>query len=148
MESSKQKSNFFDPYRQQLVLATPEEIVRQKLLQLMTTQLGYPRQLVSVEKSLKEFPHLQRKGQLPSRRADIVCFAKGIHPEFSLYPLLLIECKEGKVGGDAASQALGYNYYLQAPYVAIAGEDEVFLIHPQKLSFLPTYRELVEKICN
>lgn len=148
MGLSKQKDSLFDPYRQCYVAATPEEVIRQKLLLLMTSQLGFPKQLISVEKRLTELPHLKGSTGLPNRRADILCFANNIHPEFSLYPLLLIECKEGKVGDEATSQVLGYNHYVQALYVAIAGENGVFLIHPQKVSFLPSYNELLEKVCS
>ncbi len=148
MGLSKLKGSLYDPFRQCFVAATPEEIVRQKLLQLMTSQLGYPKQLISVEKRLAELPHLRGLAGLPNRRADIVCFAKDVHPDFPLYPLLLIECKEGRVGEEAASQVLGYNHFVQAHYVAIAGETEVLLIHPQKVSFLPSYPELMERVCS
>lgn len=148
MGSSKQKDSLFDPYRSSFVQASPEEIVRQKLLHVMTSQLGFPRQLISVEKKLSELPHLQGNTNIPHRRADVLCFAKDIHPKYPLFPLLLIECKEGHAGDEASAQVLGYNHFVQALYVAIAGENGVFLIHPKKFSFLPRYEELLEKVCN
>lgn len=144
---SKQKDKLFDSFRKAWVAATPEELVRQKLLHAMTTQLGFPKNFLTVEKRLSELPHLKGALRLPNRRADILCFAKGIHPEHELFPLLLVECKEGLVGESAAKQALGYNHYVQAPYVAIAGEGSVELVHPQRLSFLPSYSELLERVC-
>lgn len=128
------------------VAATPEEIVRQKLLAVMTKQLGFPKELISVEKMLNELPHLAGQGGLPNRRADILCFANNIHPDYPLYPLLLIECKEGIVGLDGKRQALGYNHYVNAPYVAVAGEKLVEMIHPIEIPFLPAYSELLERL--
>ena len=147
MVSSKRKDSLFDPIRQSFVSATPEEIVRQKLLQVLMTQLGFPKELLAIEKELSELPHLKSVAGLPKRRADILCFAKGIHPEYPLYPLLLIECKEGRWGEGAKDQVLGYNHFVGALYVALSGENQVELIHPQSLSFLPSYSQLLESIC-
>ncbi len=146
MALSKSKSSLFDPFRKSLVAATPEEKVRQDLLQYMIEGLGFPKHLLVVEKQLSQLPHLEGVPSLPKRRADILCFAKGIHPEFSLYPLLLIECKEGEVGKDAADQALGYNHYVRAPFVAIAGDRQTKMVFPKELPFLPTYAQLLESI--
>ena len=96
---------------------------------------------------LSEVPHLKGVVGLPKRRADILCFAKGIHAEFPLYPLLVIECKEGQVGAEAKSQALGYNHFVQAHYVAVAGDKQIELIYPQTLPFLPPYSQLMEHVC-
>lgn len=147
MELSKQKGNVFDPFRNAWVVASPEEIVRQKLLQVMTRELGFPKELLAVETQLSEVPHLKGVANLPKRRADIICYAKGIHPEFPLYPLLLIECKEGLVGEDAKSQVIGYNHFIQAHYVAIAGDNSVELVYPQTVPFLPSYSQLMAHVC-
>lgn len=128
------------------VAATPEEKVRQQLLSVMMKQLGYPKELLAVEKKLSELPHLKREKGLPNRRADLLCFAPHIHSDYPLYPLLLIECKEGSVGAVGKQQALGYNHYVKAPYVAVAGLNQIELIYPIELSFLPTYADLLEKI--
>lgn len=112
----------------------------------MIEQLGYPRELIVVEKELSLLPHLRSHGQLPTRRADIICFGKDIHPDYSLFPLLLIECKAGEMGFDAEQQALGYNHYVQAPYVALANQAGPQLIFPQKVPFLPAYHQLIERL--
>lgn len=140
--------NLYDPFRKMWVAATPEEIIRQKLLQFMVTHLGFPKQFLAIEKQLSELPHLKGMSGLPKRRADILCFAKKLHPSFPLYPLLLVECKQKESGDKTVLQVLGYNHYVQAKYVAIAEEEEVKLIYPQKLSFLPKYTELLEHACN
>ncbi len=147
MVSSKLKDRLYDPFRRSWVVATPEEIVRQKLLNVMTEQLGFPKTLLAVEVQLSEIPHLKKMENLPKRRADILCFAKGIHEEYPLFPLLLVECKEGEVGTDAEGQVLGYNHFVQALFVAIAGQDHVAVIHPQSISFLPPYSQLMEYVC-
>ena len=107
----------FDPYRKSTVKATPEECVRSRLLHYMTEKLGYPKHLLVVEKQLSQLPGC---AGAPDRRLDIICFAKGAKG-----PLLLIECKAGHVGEGAKEQLLGYNHYVKAPYVALAGQDEI-----------------------
>lgn len=142
----KQKASLFDPYRKDFVAATPEEKVRQRLLWIMTEKLGYPKHFLCVEKQLSELTHLEQKQNLPKRRADILCLTDA-HPQYSLYPLLLIECKSEVLGEGAKKQALGYNHYVQALFVAVAGAKGVELIFPLSLSFLPTYSQLKEHIC-
>lgn len=146
MASSKQNNQLvFDEIRKQFVPATPEELVRQHLIKKLIHHLGFPPHLISVEKKLSELPHLQGK-KLPSRRIDILCYAKDIHPHFPIYPLLLIECKEGILREEALEQALGYNHYIQSFYVAVAGQDAVQLVFPKKLPFLPNYTQLISEL--
>lgn len=112
--------------RREWVKATPEEIVRQTILQEMISNLGYPLGHVVVEKGLRQMPHLSLFNQkLPDRRADIVCFAQGIHPTCSLYPLLLVECKAVKITSKTFNQAAGYNHYLGAFFLALANGEEI-----------------------
>jgi hypothetical protein len=154
MESSNQnKRLIFDEVRHKWVAATPEEMVRQGLLKKMVNELSFPRELIAVEKNLSEMPHLSHLHtcSLPTRRMDIVCFGKGIHSKFSLYPLLVIECKESeKDKSDAMHQVMGYNHYLQACFLAVAhpGGIEVGYRKPGEphyefLSHLPSFAELL-----
>lgn len=145
MALSKQRPNLYDRFRRRFVTATPEEMIRQKVLILMTEKLGYPKELLAVEKELSQLPHLHHRSDLPKRRADIICFGKNIHPEYALYPLLLIECKEGKIEKEAKEQASGYNHFVNASFVAIAGIEGILLIHPLELAFLPTYSDLIKQ---
>ncbi len=144
----KSHTQVFDEIRGKHVPATPEELIRQSLLYIMIYRLHFPKELIAIEKQLSELPHLNGLSSLPERRADIICFANNIHPDYPLYPLLLVECKEGKVSREAIEQALGYNHYVKAPYIAVAGSDGVQLIHPQKVLFLPSYHQLLEKLKN
>ena len=102
------------------VAATPEEIVRQSWLHRLDAK-GFPKSLTTVEKELSQLAHLHGH-KVPSRRADILCFGnKGD----TLVPLLLIECKAVPITQKAMTQAIAYNYYIQAPYLAIANKEEI-----------------------
>jgi hypothetical protein len=127
MESSKLNSRLFDPIRKKWVESEPEEIIRQKLIQTMLGELGYPHSLISVEKELSLLPHLQLESKegIPKRRADIIVFAKGIHPDFALFPLLMVECKAVPLTPKFASQVVGYNTVVQAPFLTLANGMQV-----------------------
>lgn len=118
----------FCPIRQGWVAAQPEELVRQRLIQLMIHQGGYPLQGIVIEKDLRRIPHLiQSPTSLPRRRADLIFFAKDIHPHHELYPLLLVECKSVKLIPKMIRQVIGYNFYLQAPFIAILNQHDILL---------------------
>ncbi|MGK5594157.1 MAG: type I restriction enzyme HsdR N-terminal domain-containing protein [Parachlamydiaceae bacterium] len=101
--------------------------MRQKVLQYMIQSLGYPESGFVVEQSLHGMPHLKTKSKtyFPDRRADILFFSRGIHPEHDLYPLILIECKAVKLTPKVINQVTSYNFYLQSLAVAIANEQEI-----------------------
>jgi len=125
----------FDPIRRRMVAATPEEQVRQSLLQLMIRDLGYPKSLIAVEKELGTH----------RRRFDIVCYSAGIH---ELIPLLIVECKALDCSDAAREQAFGYNAVIGAPFVCIAGKTEIHTLwlngdRIASAPFLPPYHELL-----
>src|SRR3990167_10032420 len=93
----------FDEVRKCWVKATPEEQVRQQWLKRMLYQLEYPRELLAVEKGLKELPHLDSVS-VPDRRIDIVCFGRGVSSSFPISPLLLMECKDEPLSQGAMDQ--------------------------------------------
>lgn len=137
-------SQVFDEIRSCWVAATPEEVIRQLWLRKMVLELGFPKELIAVEKELKSFPHLLQVS-VPDRRIDIVCYGK------TLEPLLLIECKAVALSPKALDQAMGYNDYVKAPYVAVANDRSIYLRHQgqdqtYELSYLPPYANLMEKI--
>ena len=149
MESSRQNNLLYDEIRKIWVAASPEEIVRQTLIQRMTQSLGFPRELIAVEKALSELPHLSK--DVPDRRADIIVFAKEIHPQYSLFPLLLIECKQEKEKKGALDQLMGYNHFVKAAFIAVASAEEILFGYSEKdsyrfISFIPAYSELVKAI--
>ena len=148
------KDRLYDPIRKSYVLALPEEIVRQKYLSLMINELGFLKSLIAVEKDLRLLPHLQNKDlSKVKRRADIICFAKDIHPKHLIYPLLMIECKAHKLTKETISQVLGYNHFVKAYFVAIANRYEIitywYNIEEKKynsINFFPTYKEMIQAI--
>ena len=80
---------------------------------------------------------------------DIICYAKGVSG-----PLLLIECKAGVLKESATEQVLGYNHYVKAPFVAVAGEAEIEMGYFDNkkgkyvfVSGLPRYETLLEALC-
>jgi len=97
----------FDRIRRKHVALTPEEWVRQHLINYLIEHLGYRPSLISVEARLK----LNRM----TRRTDVVCWAG------PLKPWLIAECKAPDVDLSQAvlDQALRYNTVLNARYVLI-----------------------------
>jgi hypothetical protein len=149
------ENHLYDPIRKDWVPATPEEYVRQHLLDSLINALGFPQELIMVEKGLAQMPHLslQGAGRIPARRADIVCFAKNIHPDSSLHPLLLIECKAVPITSGVMRQILGYNHYMNAFFFAAVNQSEIrlgcFDRSSGKYAYIPKllpYQELVRKI--
>lgn len=99
-------------------------------------------------------PHLQLASQeIPDRRADIICFAKDIHPNHSLYPLLLIECKSVKLNDKVKGQVIGYNRFLQSYFLGIVNQTEMMTGwynrttgEYQFVSGLPSFNQLLSSI--
>jgi len=139
----------FDTIRQQWVAATPEEIVRQRWIHRMVHELGYPKELLVIERELKMLPHLQaHPDPLPTRRIDLLSFGKR---NSNIFPLLLIECKDQALSQPALDQALAYNTFVQASYVAIVNQDQIRLKYNLacsrcEISHLPHFKELMEAI--
>lgn len=108
----------------------------------MTSSLGYPQAQMAIERPLK----VLGGGEcfVPDRRPDLLVF------DADMRPLLVFEFKKGAVTKEAALQAAGYNYYLKAPFFAVAGACEVkfgrISDELQFLDFLPVYTELVTSL--
>lgn len=102
----------FDRIRKKYVVLTPEEWVRQQVLQYMIEVLGYPAALISVEKQI-------RVGSR-RRRYDIVVYREDA-------PWLIVECKsETEVLNDAVlRQLLAYTSSLRVAYLAITNGHEL-----------------------
>lgn len=140
--------------RRKVVKETPEERVRQRVVELMIHKLDYPLPYIAVEKELGQLPHITLpRSKLPKRRFDIIAFAKDIHPKHSLCPLLLIECKAVALTPRVANQVVGYNDYVQAPFVAVANEERILTGSYDKeagifrfAEGLPSYPQLLEAL--
>lgn len=143
----RQSSKLYDSLRKKWVEATPEEKVRQKWIQIMVHELGFPSSMISLEKSLHE-ASLQGKGiPLPNRRLDLICYTK--NEEGTLAPLLMIEFKATPLHQEAIEQIIRYNTYIGSKYVAVASLGEIMMgtYNPEKNQYhftkdLPPYQEL------
>lgn len=102
------KKYIFDEIRRRFVLLTPEEWVRQHLVNFLVTQKNFPLSLISVEKGFKN----NRRKQ----RYDLLVFdRKG-------EPLMMIECKAPgiDINQHVFDQAGRYNNKYKAAYMLIS----------------------------
>jgi hypothetical protein len=108
------KTTVFDPTRKKWVVLTPEEHVRQYLLQYLIHVLHYPAALVAVEKNIKV-------GTL-NKRFDIVVYSRDHKP------WLLAECKapEVPVSEKTLYQLLNYQSTMQCSYWLLTNGHETF----------------------
>ena len=124
------KDQIFDPFRKTWVLLTPEEWVRQNLLQYLVQNLQYPASLIAVEKEIK-------LGEL-SKRFDIVVYKNEM-------PWMIIECKEAKVSLNEKTmgQILQYQQVLTAQYLFMSNGHETMgaKIESGKLQALQNFPE-------
>ena len=124
------KDQIFDPFRKIWVVLTPEEWVRQNLLQYLVQTLHYPSSLIAVEKEIK-------LGEL-SKRFDIVVYKNEL-------PWMIIECKEAKVSLNEKTmgQILQYQQVLTAQYLFMSNGHETMgaKIESGKLQALQNFPE-------
>ncbi|MEO6220273.1 MAG: type I restriction enzyme HsdR N-terminal domain-containing protein [Ginsengibacter sp.] len=104
----------FDVVRKKWLLLTPEEWVRQNMIQYLLVEKKYPASLLSVEKEIK-------LGEL-KKRCDLVVYNR------DLLPWMIIECKEMNVplSQKALEQILRYHITLPAMYLIITNGSYTF----------------------
>ncbi|MBS1771633.1 MAG: type I restriction enzyme HsdR N-terminal domain-containing protein [Bacteroidetes bacterium] len=104
----------FDPVRKKWLVLTPEEHVRQYLLQYLINTLQYPASLIAVEKQINF-------GTL-SKRYDVVVYNRNHQP------WLLAECKAPEVTITEATlnQLLQYHNTLQCNYWVLYNGHQLF----------------------
>jgi hypothetical protein len=107
LKQDKDKTYVFDAIRKKYVLLTPEEWVRQHIIQFVIQEKKYPASLVAVEIGLK-YNQLQK-------RADVLVYNN------SGKPLLLIECKapEVKITQEVFHQIALYNMTYKVAYLLV-----------------------------
>ncbi|GGG08535.1 restriction endonuclease subunit R [Dokdonia pacifica] len=107
LKNSENKSYIFDPIRKKFILLTPEEWVRQHVLQFLIKTKGYPASLINVEKEIKIYD--------TKKRYDIVIF----NSDGSIF--LIVECKRPKVAITQAvfDQIARYNLKLKASLLMV-----------------------------
>jgi hypothetical protein len=124
------KKLIWDGIRKKYIVCTPEEIVRQELIQLLIEQFAYPRACFSVEKKIKI-----GNRQL---RYDIIVY-KDIHP------WLLVECKAPQHNIDAKIflQSLVYQESVTAQYVMLCNGIKTICMdieNKQWMEAIPEYK--------
>jgi hypothetical protein len=134
-KNSENKVSIFDAIRKKFIILTPEEWVRQHVVQFLMIEKNYPKSLLNVEKVL------QVNGL--RKRYDIVVYNSDgtIH--------ILIECKapEIPISQSTFDQIAQYNMTLQSNYLMVTNglnhyfcqmdnENEKY----QFLSELPNYQ--------
>ena len=106
-KNSENKVSIFDEIRKKFIILTPEEWVRQHVVQFLMVQKKYPKSLINVEKVLKI------NGL--TKRYDVVVF----NNDGSIF--ILIECKsvDVKISQAVFDQIARYNMSLNANYVMV-----------------------------
>lgn len=123
----------FDEIRKKWILLTPEEWVRQNILQYLLIIKNYPPSLISIEKEIK-------LGEL-RKRCDIVVYNR------ETIPWMIIECKEMHVGltEKVVSQVLRYHIALPATYLVITNGSFTrgFVKQDQKFSEIDSFPDFL-----
>lgn len=106
-KNSENKMSIFDEIRKKFIQLTPEEWVRQHVVQFLIEEKNYPKSYINVEKVVKV------NGM--SKRYDIVVF----NPDGSIF--LLIECKapEINISQTTFDQIARYNMILNANFLMV-----------------------------
>lgn len=106
-KSSENKLAVFDEIRKKFILLTPEEWVRQNVVQFLLNEKKYPKSLTNVEKVIKV-------NDL-TKRYDVVVY----NPDGSIF--LLVECKAPnvKITQETFNQIARYNLVLKAEHLMV-----------------------------
>lgn len=107
MKKDGERIQIFDAIRKKYVVLTPEEWVRQNILQYLIQEKKFPSSLIAVEAGLK-YNQLQK-------RADVLVYDK------SGSPFLLVECKAPavKISQDTFDQIARYNLIFKVKYLVV-----------------------------
>ena len=108
------KDFIYDNIRNKWIMLTPEEWVRQNMIQYLINTFNYPASLFSIEKEIQV-------GEL-RKRFDIVIY-KDVHP------WMIIECKQTDVplSSSTLQQTLAYNSEIKAPYLCLTNGNDTLL---------------------
>jgi predicted type IV restriction endonuclease len=106
-KNSKNKVSIFDEIRKKFIILTPEEWVRQHVVQFLLAEKKYPKSLINVEKVL--MVNGLRK------RYDVVVF----NSDGSIF--VLIECKAPaiKIAQATFDQIARYNMTMQSQFLMV-----------------------------
>lgn len=107
LKKQSQRTQIFDRIRKKFVLLTPEEWVRQHVVNYLIEAKKFPESRIAVEFSLK-YNEL-------TRRPDIVYYDNDLKPQ------LIVECKapDVKITQSTFDQAARYNSALKVSYLFV-----------------------------
>lgn len=137
VKNTENKNFIFDVIRKKFVFLTPEEWVRQHVINFLTEEKQYPKSLINVEKSFTV------NGL--AKRYDVVIYK----PNGNIF--LLVECKasEVKISQDVFDQIARYNMSLKSEYLMVTnGLNHYFCkINPEEekyffLEDFPSYKTI------
>ena len=134
-------TSFADPIRNIFVQCTPEEVVRQKTIHFLQSDLGVPLERISVEESMA---HVKRGAR---GRADIVVYRDDKKKD----ALLVIECKAPEVDVSCyivREQSERYQKILGANYCMLINGCQIMMYKYNdglaiELDGIPSYIELL-----
>lgn len=129
--------------RKKLIKVTPEEEVRQKVIEFLQKEINVPEKMLEVE-----FP-LSRIESGNKLRADIVVFEEIDNKKA---PLLIIECKEPKIPlcNGVYEQLREYDEVLEPKYIAMTNGIDIYIEKYKeddneflKLEKIPKYSDML-----
>lgn len=106
-KNSENKAAIFDEIRKKFIILTPEEWVRQHVVQFFLQEKKYPKSYINVEKVLK-INNL-------NKRYDLVVF----NPDGSIFALVECKAPEIKISQNTFDQIARYNMTLKAQYLMV-----------------------------
>lgn len=142
------KKCFLDPIREKLILITPEETVRQKIISYLINELQIPYSMITVEEHISHYVINSK------RRADIVIH-KHNDKDNTFSPIAVVECKANGIllGEKAINQVLDYADFMQCEYVMLTdGEYTICCKFDSEsnqyidIESLPKYQEMTRGI--
>lgn len=106
-KSSENKTLIFDEIRKKFIILTPEEWVRQHVVQFLITEKKYPKSLINVEKQLKVKDTV--------KRYDVVVYNR----DGNIF--LIVECKAPSISitQQTFDQIARYNLVANATYLMV-----------------------------
>lgn len=112
------QNTIFDPLRKKHVAATPEELVRQKMIEHLNKKCGWPLTLMMSEVEIS----LDEKANHPKFRADIVCYNKNAQPQ------VIVECKatDVKISQKTFEQIWRYTLILKTPWIIVTNGEKSY----------------------
>jgi hypothetical protein len=133
LRKNEEKTQVFDPVRKRWLILTPEEHVRQYIIQVLIQKLDYPIAMLSVEKQIEV------NGMV--KRFDVVVYNR------EHKPWMLVECKAPEIMISEATlhQLLNYQSNIQGKYWLLTNGHQTFCADANNveeikwLSELPAY---------